>query len=447
MKKRNRGISAGTVVMLMMTAMAVIGFSIVMNRLSGKGADLNRLQMHALKLATEDRPETEDILLVSDGQTASDAQSASDARPASAEPREREDEPAGAAAAAQNGDSLTLTFGGTVAVESGIRKSCYAADSKKYDFSLVMNLMRDAFRGEGTAVFLENVLTDNAKMTDTVIPANAAEMLSEAGVGIAAAGFAKAFDQGTDGLRATRQALSDYGIQALGVVPEAGDSAAVTIRQNGLAVTLLQYTGTVPASVRKTMAKKDAAGALPEAKAELIAEDIRQAREAGADAVCVLLNWGKTGGKNPEKAQKALAWQIAEAGADLIIGAGSRTPQTPEWMAVTDSGGKTRQVLCVYSLGTLISDNRKSINRMSGYLLQVTFRKSSGGNTAAEDPRYVPTYVWRYRQDGVYYYRCLAANRTPPDGMDSEQQKNMAKAAETIAGILENSGIRIAEAP
>jgi hypothetical protein len=31
--------------------------------------------------------------------------------------------------------------------------------------------------------------------------------------------------------------------------------------------------------------------------------------------------------------------------------------------------------------------------------------------------------------------------------MDSEQQKNMAKAAETIADVLEGSGIRIAEQP
>lgn len=441
MRKQIRGISAGTVIMLAVTVLSVIGFALVMNRLSGKGADLNRLQMSALKLGTASVPDTEDILIVSADTPEMNADSpentASSGQPASAA------EESGTAGR----NSLTLTFGGTVAVESAIRKSCYAADSKKYDFSLLLNLMANEFRGEGTVVFLENLLTDNAKMTDTVIPANAAEMLSEAGVNLAAAGFAKAFDQGSDGLKATRQALSGYGVRTLGIRPEAENTAAVTLRQGNLAVTLLQYTGTVPASVRKTMAKKDASEAIPEADADRIAADIRQARESGADAVAVLLNWGKTGGKSPEKAQKALAWKIAEAGADLIIGAGSRIPQTPEWMAVTGSDGQTRQVLCVYSLGTLISDNRKAINRMSSYMLRVTFRKNGGMPAAAEELQYIPTYVWRYRQDGVYYYRCLAANRTPPDGMDSEQQKNMAKAAETIADVLEGSGIRIAEQP
>ena len=441
MRKQIRGISAGTVVMLAVTVLSVIGFILVMNRLSGKGADLSRLQMSALKLETEAVPDTGDILIVSADTQEMRADSAENTAPAGLPADAAED----AGTAARN--SLTLTFGGTVAVESGIRKSCYAADSKKYDFSLLLNLMRDEFRGEGPAVFLENLLTDNAKMTDTVIPANAAEMLSEAGINLAAAGFAKAFDQGLDGLQATRQALSGYGVRTLGIRPEAESPAAVTLRQGNLAVTLLQYTETVPASVRKTMAKKDASEAIPEADADRIAADIRHAREAGADAVAVLLSWGKTGGKNPEKAQKALAWKIAEAGADLIIGAGSRIPQTPEWMAVTGSDGQTRQVLCVYSLGTLISDNRKAISRMSGYLLRVTFRKDGGVMTAAENLQYIPTYVWRYKQDGVYYYRCLAANRTPPDGMDSEQQKNMAKAAETIADVLEGSGIRIAEQP
>ncbi len=194
------------------------------------------------------------------------------------------------------------------------------------------------------------------------------------------------------------------------------------------------------------MVKKDAGFAVSEADAAEIARDLQDAREAGAQAVVVMLNWGKVGGKTPEKSQKALAWQIAESGADLIIGAGSRVPQAPEWLSVTDGDGKIRKVLCCYSLGTLISDNRKAINRMSSYVVRATFRQEADGIGIAE-LSYVPTYLWRYRQDGVYYYRCLPANRTPPDGMDSDQQQNMARAAEQVAETLKDSGIRILEQP
>ena len=104
-------------------------------------------------------------------------------------------------------------------------------------------------------------------------------------------------------------------------------------------------------------------------------------------------------------------------------------------------------MLCVYSLGTLVSDNRKQVNRMSGCLLRVSIEADREKGTVISDLAYIPTYLWRYRQDGAYYYRCLAANQTPPDGMDSDQQKYMARAAETIAETLKDSGIRVVEQP
>ena len=40
-----------------------------------------------------------------------------------------------------------------------------------------------------------------------------------------------------------------------------------------------------------------------------------------------------------------------------------------------------------------------------------------------------------------YYYRCLAADGTMPDGMDSDQQKSMKKAADTVREAMKNSGV------
>ena len=433
--KRNRGVSAGTVVMLAVLALSLGGFFTVLSRLSGEGMDLTRLQVSALSLEKEDRAETDDILISSaEEKAASPVQTAA---PAAAEQAREEPEEQG---------SLTITFGGTAAIEENIRKSCYSSDSQKYDFSLVMNLLGEAFQGDENIVFLENVLMDNAKLSETVVPTDAAEMLTEAGVSMAAAGFSRAYDREKDGILSTRNTLTINGIAPVGIRGSENDEAGTILREHGISAAVLQYTGTVTSSVRKAMAKKEVSYMLPEADPARIAEDIRQARGQGAQAVIVMLNWGKVGGKSPEKTQRALAWQIAEAGADLIIGAGSRIPQTPEWMTVAGTDGTNRKVLCVYSLGTLISDNRKHVNRMSSYLLQVTFREE-GGSAVISDLAYVPTYLWRYRQDGTYYYRCLAANRTPPDGMDSDQQTNMAKAAEIAADLLKDSGIRILEQP
>ena len=100
-----------------------------------------------------------------------------------------------------------------------------------------------------------------------------------------------------------------------------------------LSVAVISFTDMLSASAQKAMAKQGLEYAVAEADSAKISESIQAARSQGAQAVVVLLNWGKAGGKSPEKAQKALAWQIAEAGADLIIGAGSRVPQAPEWLS------------------------------------------------------------------------------------------------------------------
>ena len=177
---------------------------------------------------------------------------------------------------------------------------------------------------------------------------------------------------------------------------------------------------------------------MPAAESERIAADITEARNRGAEAVIVLMNWGKVG-KTPDKAQKALAQSIADAGADLIIGAGSRVPQAAEYLTVQQPDGNEKEILCIWSLGTVLSGDRSNIRRISGYLLHVRIHMTRDGKAAVEQPEYTPLYTWRYRQDGQYYYRCLAANRTPPDGMDNEQIKNMDKAAEAVRSALAGS--------
>ena len=65
------------------------------------------------------------------------------------------------------------------------------------------------------------------------------------------------------------------------------------------------------------------------------------------------------------------------------------------------------------------------------------------GNLQGEEfvTEYTPVYTWKYRQDSRFYYRCLAADREIPDGMDTEQQKMMKKAAETVRNAMKDSPV------
>ena len=433
----NRKVSLGTRVMLVVTLLVLIGSVMILIRFSsGRSIDLTGTGMNPLNLEESytgpdevpgkpgntpepDRDnETADLL----HETASGVSAPPEATPVTA--------------AAER--SFTMTVAGTVAMDGEVRKNSYLSDSRTYDFSDVLSLLKNEIRSDLNAVFLENIISDEEKVSDTVTPSSVARVLKNAGFQVAACGFANAWAKESGGVSSTRTNLRENSISPAGIF-ESGDRERVSITVvQGIRISILSYTDTVSASTRKKMDKKEESDTVPAAESERIAADITEARNRGAEAVIVLMNWGKVG-KTPDKAQKALAQSIADAGADLIIGAGSRVPQAAEYLTVKQPDGNEKEILCIWSLGTVLSGDRSNIRRISGYLLHVRIHMTRDGKAAVEQPEYTPLYTWRYRQDGQYYYRCLAANRTPPDGMDNEQIKNMDKAAEAVRSALVGS--------
>ena len=331
---------------------------------------------------------------------------------------------------------FTLTAAGTVVMEGDVRKNCYYEDVRVYDFSDIMSLLKSELNADVNLVFLENIITDAEKTSDLFAPSSLAAMLNSAGFNMAACGFAKAWAREGSGISDTRRHLTIQHITPAGICdPE--DQDPVQIQEyGGIPVAVLQYTDTISSTNRKKMTRKGESRTVPAADPEEIRADIQEARNRGARAVIVLLNWGKIGGKQPDKAQRNLAQKIAEAGADLIIGSGSQYPQTAEYLSA-----EGRQVLCVYSLGTMLSGERK-LDRLSGYLFHAELMLDDDGILHVNAPGYTPVYTWKSSLSGKLVFRCLAANRNIPDGMDEEQQKTMGRSAEATRKALQDSPLQ-----
>ena len=457
---KRRPLSAGTVFMLVMMAVVLVGSAVVLARLSsGASVDLGKLNMQFLDLQSgqpaggneadnaaaaagkqEQKapafPEAPGGAAVSGTQP----ENVSGGKPVTAKQTETAEQPASRAKETDPpvSDSFTLTVGGTVSLEGEVLKNAWNTDSKTYDLSDIMLLLKPELHGDLNAVFLENILSDTEKANDTVAPEALADLLQDAGFRLAAAGFSKAYDKGTEGIAGTWMALDERSVIPTGIRPEDRQNKLEIITVNGMKAAFLQYTGTVPSKTRKKMIKEGTERTVPEAEIGLIAEEIGTAREQGAEAVIVLLKWGKTDSK-PDSGQQELAAQIAQAGADLIIGSGSRIPQGAEYLTGKDG----RKVLCIWSLGSLITGDRTNPKHMAGYLLNVTIRRNGKGGTDILAPEYTPVYTWKYKQDGRFYYRCLASDQPVPDGMDSEQQKTMSKAEKTVSDVLAGSPLTV----
>ena len=417
-------LSAGTKCMLALTVVVIVGSVLVLGKLSsGAKVDLSRLNMNVLDLQEDPSRNTEET---------TEAKQEAGARPAK---KNKQAAAATATAKPLNDASFTLTAGGSISLSGEVRKNSKSTDAKVADYADVMMLLAPQIRSDINAVFFENILSDRHKASDSVAPGQAATLLTEAGFNMAACGFSQAYSSGKDGVEATLISLDSNGITALGIryADYMGTPEVRTV--NGVKAAFLQYTASVPAKTRKTMEKDGTGSMVPDADPDLIAQEIDIARRQGAEAVIVFISWGKTGATLPDKNQRELAGKIAEAGADLIVGCGSHIPQTAEYL----TGADGKNVLCVWSLGTLLSGDRSNIKRISGYLLHVTVRSNGQGGVTVLNPEYTPVYTWKYKQDSRFYYRCIASANEAPDGMDSEQRKMMAKAAETVETALSDA--------
>ena len=328
---------------------------------------------------------------------------------------------------------FTLTVAGTAVMEGEVRKSCEYKDVKAYDFSDVMSLLKNEIYSDVNILFLENIISDDEQVSDRVIPSAVTAMLKTAGFNMAACGFSGAWDKGGAGVAATRKNLIQDQIIPLGICdPENQDPVQVR-EYGGIPTAILQYTDTVASGVRKKMAAQNQSRTVPAADPEEIRNDILAARSQGAKAVIVLLNWGKDK-EQPGKTQRELAQRIADAGADLIIGCGTRYTQTAEYLT-TDG----RQVLCVWSLGVTVSGNRDNVKRLSGYLFHAEVSMDRDGTVSISNPTYTPTYTWKSELSGKLSFHCMAANAAIPDGMEDKQQKTMGRCAEQTRKVLQDS--------
>ena len=438
--KRNRDserrkLSFGSVFMLCLLATVLAGSALVLGRLSsGASIDTTKLNMDMLNLQSTGIPGTNDRAGRKDRP---EATAPRELKPAAAT-RAPADNRAAEDAPAQAG--YTLTVGGTVALSGEVRKNCWNPDSKVNDYSDVMQLLAPEVHSDVNAVFLENLFTDEHKASDTVAPESACGMLREGGFNLAACGFSQAYSKGGDAIETTRMVLMERGIEPVGT-RDADDQQGFELKTTGgMKTAFLQYTDTVPSKTRKSMEKAGESGMVPEAELDGITREISEARSRGAEAVIVLINWGKSG-KSPDRRQRELAEGIAAAGADLIVGNGSLVPQAAEYL----TGKNGRSVLCVWSLGSLFSGERKNVKYASGYLLHVTVRSNGQGGADILNPEYTPVYTWKYKQDSRYYYRCVPSAGKAPDGMDNEQRKNMEKSEEAVREALNGSPLTLRE--
>ena len=165
------------------------------------------------------------------------------------------------------------------------------------------------------------------------------------------------------------------------------------------------------------------------------ADDIKRLRDAGAEVVIAFPHCGTEYVQQPNADQMEYAEKLAAAGADIILGSHSHAVQPLTLKRVTDSDGRTREVLVAYSLGNFLSDHRLRYTD-SGVIIEFTISENDDGSFSTGGIGYIPTYCWQPTRGDVRVLPSGKYLKERPAGMSEEAHARLVQSYEEITGII-----------
>ena len=287
----------------------------------------------------------------------------------------------------QSNSEVDLMFVGDAMQHSGQYNAAHRADGT-YDYSQYFTHIESDIRWADISVVNLECSLGGAPYSGYPCfsaPDSYAEQLKKSGFNFFLTANNHCLDRRDSGARRTIAVLDSLGVPHIGTyVNAAARSRQLPMIQTvkGVKIGFLCYTyGTNGIPVKEDVV-------VDYIDRDIIARDIKAARQAGAQVLCVAMHWGDEYHLQPVESQKTMADWLVEQGVDLIIGG---HPHVVEPMEVRHSKAYDKDVLLVYSLGNFISD-MKDIDCRGGAMLKVSV-SMIGDKPHIIDPRYKLFFV------------------------------------------------------
>jgi len=183
-------------------------------------------------------------------------------------------------------------------------------------------------------------------------------------------------DRGDAGLKKTIHLLDSLGLDHLGTYVNATERSRhlpMIAEVKGYRVGMLNYTyGT-----NGLKAKGDAV--VDYIDRDVIAQDVKALRNAGAEIIIANMHWGEEYHLQPVASEKSMADYLTSLGVDVIMGSHPHVVQPVETRTnpITDT-----PVQVIYSLGNFIS-NQQDTNSRGGLMVKLRLRRHGGKVTVS----------------------------------------------------------------
>lgn len=273
--------------------------------------------------------------------------------------------------------TVTLSATGDNLIHAPIYRqaAARAAEGEKYDFSYCYANVKDFYSGFDVNWINQETLVNDELEPSTYpcfsTPGECAKALYDVGVRVFALSNNHTYDKGAAGISATRRFWASMPEDTLTTGLWAGEEDYDQIplqTVNGVTIAYLAYTEYTNGIPTPSGAE---AHVIYTSQTDLIERQIALARQK-ADFVIVGVHWGVEYSHTYNEAQQTLAQQLADWGADLIIGTHPHVLQDAQWLTSADG----RNVFVAYSLGNFISTQDEP-DRTVGAILSCTLQKTT----------------------------------------------------------------------
>ncbi len=250
-------------------------------------------------------------------------------------------------------------------------------------------------------------------------PDSIATALKDAGVDCFLTANNHCYDTGSHGIHRTQQVISDMGFDYVGTATDQAMKRYFVEDIKGIKIGIAAFTyETTTSSDRKAingiLVDKETDDLINSFNYDRLDEfytvlqgQLDGMKSEGADMKVVYLHWGNEYQTTENEYQHKIAQKLCDMGVDVIVGGHPHVIQPVE--LYTSKENPDHKMVCVYSLGNFISNQRKNIMNLStghtedGMIFEMTFSKYSDGTVVFEKINVVPTWVHMHTSNGKEY--------------------------------------------
>ncbi len=433
MKRSNRrGISTGTIFMLTLTALVLIAFCALLPKLTGT----TDISTNAIDLAVKLDESLAQLMFSAQNSTTVTKPSNTALKPMTTPVPTPTPTPV-----VEPVKSFSLCAGGAIEMDSATLNTLNDKQDG-YRFDILFGGMGGAMQADLTIVTLRNSIVPSNDLSSLNMPEELLATMKQAGIDAVNLGHLTGLNSGIGGLAETKSSITAAGMAPFGLYATAEERSTPMIGStNGVKIGLVSYLNALASVGEKKTTKEERAYAYAPLDVDLIRSDIEALRMRGAEVVIVSLCWGKANATSPTSQQRETAQQIADAGADIILGTNPQAVFPVEVLTAQRGDNKYHPVLCAYSMGNLFTYNRDSRNNLAGILLKADVQYDpSNGAIAFDNLTYTPTFCWRDTIDSKTRTGMVIADPSaPPSFLGSKQQGVMERCYNLIVELMKDS--------